>query len=531
MPLALDLLIRGADVHPGDGPPQVADVGVAAGRIAAVAPDLSDATARAVVDGAGLLLCPGFIDLHAHTALHPFVDPLLAAKVGQGFTTELINPDGLAPAPVGPDQVDDRRAYLLALEGPGPERWSWSTFAEYLDALHAARPAISLVPSIGHSAVRDLVLGSAARAPDEAELARMRREVRLALEQGARTLSFGLIYLPGMYADTPELLAVAEEAARVGAPLVPHVRDEADRVLEAIGELAAVARASGAPLHLSHLKVLGHPQLVDPLLELVDATAADVDVSFDQYPYGAGSTTLAAQLPPWALEGGAARTLVRLRDPVTRATIAEDIRCGLPGWQSFLGALGADAIVVAHAAGGRGADGGKSIAQIADERATDVPNAIVDLLVDSELDAIMIPHYADDACVEAIFAHPRMLVGSDGIFGPQPHPRLYGTAARTLGDLALERGVVSVDEAVARLTARAADRLRLTDRGRIRPGLRADLVLLDPARFRDRATYADPRRHPDGVELVLVAGEAVWRDGGPTGARPGGVVREPLPGA
>jgi N-acyl-D-amino-acid deacylase len=334
-----------------------------------------------------------------------------------------------------------------------------------------------------------------------------------------------------MYAETPELLALAHEAARVGAPLVPHVRDEADNVLEAVGEFADVARQSGAPLHLSHLKVLGHPHLVDPLLALLDETGHDVELSFDQYPYGAGSTTLSAQLPPWALEGGAERTMIRLRDPITRATITQDIGRGLPGWQSFLGSLGAEAIVVAQAAGARGSDGGKSIAEIAHERRTDVPNAIVDLLVDCELDATMIPHYADEASVEAIFAHPRMLVGSDGIFGPHPHPRLYGTTARSLGDLALGRGIVPVEEVVARLTARAADRLGLSDRGRIRPGLRADLVLLEPDRFRDRATYARPCEHPDGVALVLVAGEAVWRDGKPTGARPGGVVRAPLPGA
>jgi N-acyl-D-amino-acid deacylase len=528
--VSFDLLIKGAQVFTGDGPALQADVGVADGRISAVDPGLPTETASEVLDAAGLMLCPGFIDMHAHTALESFRDPRLEPKVAQGFTTELINPDGLAPAPVSEDRWNARRDYLRPLEGPGPERWAWSSFAEYLDALTDTRPATTLVPSIGHNAVRDLVMGGANRRPDREELRRMREEVCLGLEAGARTFSFGLIYMPGAFSETEELVELAKEAAPFGAPLVPHVRNEADGVLEAVGEMVEVARRSGAPLHLSHLKVVGNADLVEPLLALLERARADIDITFDQYPYGAGSTVLSALLPQWAQEGGPSDTLLRLADPDQREAMRRDVEEGLPGWENVYKACGAEGIVIAHAANQRAQDVGKTLAEIGEERGCDPFVATMDLLRETTLDVTMIDHYATEEAVQTIFRHPLQLVGSDGIFGDRPHPRLYGTAARALGRYALKERLIPIEEAVARLTARAADRIGLSDRGRIREGLRADLVLLDPARFIDTATYDDPKRTPEGISRVFVAGRTVWADGAPTGALAGGVLREPLPG-
>ncbi len=524
----LDVLIQGATVYPGDAPAFVGDVGVRGRSVELVGARSADGTppeAADVVDGRGLMLCPGFIDLHTHSALVSFDDPLLTPKLAQGFTTEVINPDGLAPAPVAPERRRERQTYLRPLEGPGPATWTWSTFEEYLDALDATRPAVSLVPSIGHGAVRDLILGGGRVAPDRGELRAMRAEVRRGLEAGARTLSYGLVYLPGAYAATDELLALAEEAAAFGAPLVPHVRNEGAGLLEAMEEMIEVARASGAPLHVSHLKSLADERLVGPLLELLERAAAAHDVTFDQYPYGAGSTLLASLLPGWAQEDGASGTLRRVRDRDARRRIAEDIADGLPGWENILGTLGPERIELASAAPPNDALAGRSLAAVAEERSCDPVAAALDLLSECALDVAMVLHYASDAAVREIARHRLQLVGSDGIFGPHPHPRVYGTAPRFLGRFVLREGLVPVEEAVARLTARAADRLGLADRGRLARGLRADLVLLDPARYVDTATYADPCRSPEGVVGVWVAGERVWRDGAPTGARPGGVVR------
>ena len=526
--MSFDLLIRGAWVFPGDGPGQRADVGVVGDSIAAVEPSLPADGAAEVVEASGLMLCPGFIDMHAHTALEPFRDPRLEPKVAQGFTTEVINPDGLAPAPVAEGAREERRAYLRPLEGPGPHRWAWSTFSEYLDALEEARPATTLVPSIGHNAVRDLVMGGADRRADREELEAMREEVRLGLEAGARTLSFGLIYIPGAFSETEELVELAREAAPFGAPLVPHVRTEADGVLGAVGEMVEVARSSGAPLHLSHLKVIGNAGLVEPLLELVEGASAEVDVTFDQYPYGAGSTALSSLLPPWAQAGGPSECIGRLGDLAQREAMASDVRNGLPGWDDAYEACGPERISISQAPPEQAWTIGKSLAEIAEERGCDPFAAVLDLLLESKLDVAMINHYADEESVRTVFRHPLHLVGSDGIFGERPHPRLYGTAARALGRYAIKEKLIPTGEAVARLTSRAADRLGLADRGRIREGLRADLVLLDPERFIDTATYEEPRQVPTGVERVMVAGRTVWAGITHTGELPGGVVREPL---
>ncbi len=524
----LDLLITGATVYPGDRTPFVGDVGVNGAAIDLVTPCHKDGArpaARDVVDGDGLLLCPGFIDMHTHSALISFSDPLLTPKLAQGFTTEVINPDGLAPAPVGRDRWRERRAYLRPLEGAGPETWPWGTMVEYLDALDETRPALSLVPSIGHGAVRDLVLGNGRVAPSAAQLETMRRETRLGIEAGCRMLSFGLVYLPGAYADTEELVAVSEVAAERGIPLVPHVRNEGNALLEAIGEMIGVARRTGAPLHLSHLKSLADEALVEPLLELLDASAAEIDLTFDQYPYGAGSTLLASILPGWAQEGGAEGTLRALASRTERRRIVHDIAHGLPGWENILGTLGPASIEIANAGPPNEGVLGRTLVEIGSERGCDPVDAALDLIEESRLDVTMVLHYASDDAVRRIARHPLMLVGSDGVFGARPHPRLYATAPRFLGRFAIRDGLIPVEEAVARLTARAADRLALSDRGRLEPGKRADLVLLDPRRYVDTATYAEPSRSPEGTVGVWVNGTLTWRDGSPTGARPGGVVR------
>ena len=535
--MSVDLLIRGATVHPGDGSASVADVSVAGGRIVAVERlvsnqhEVAPPPAREVVDGTGLLLCPGFVDLHAHSALAPFADPLQVPKLAQGFTTEVICPDGLAPAPVTAARRGDRRDYLRALEGAGPEVWGWETVTEYLDALDATRPATSLVPSVAHGAIRDVVVGAADIAPSAAQLREMRAHVRDGIGAGGRMLSFGLVYLPGAHAGTDELVALAEEAAAGGIPIVPHVRNEGHGLLDAIREMLDVARRSGAALHVSHLKALADERSIPPLLELLDEASAELDVTFDQYPYGAGSTLLASILPRWAQEGGAEATLERLGRRPERERIAADVAAGRPGWENLLGTLGPEQITIASAAAPCEGAVGRTLADLGRERGparSDASRmaleAALDLLCESRLDVTMVLHYAGEDAVRAIASHRLQLVGSDGIFGARPHPRLWGTAARFLGRYALRDGLLPVDEAVARLTSRAADRLGLADRGRIAPGLRADLVLLDPDRFVDTATYDDPCRAPDGVVGVWVAGERAWRDGAPTGARPGGVV-------
>lgn len=519
-----DLIFRGVEVDDGTQAARIADVAVTDGVISAVAPSLSVDQCRQEVVGTGLLLCPGFIDMHAHSALRPFEDPLLLPKVAQGFTTELISPDGLGPAPVRRETAHERRQYLQALEGAGPASWDWEGLGEFLDALGLQAPTTNIVTCVPHSAVRDVVMGGQNRRPDGRELAAMRRAVQEGFEAGARALSFGLIYAPGLYADTDELIALAEVAAEYGAALVPHVRNESSGVLDSIGEFIRVAEITGAPLHVSHLKLVGAPHLLEDLVGLmVDATAR-IDVTFDHYPYGAGSTLLTALLPPWAAEGGPSTLLRRLNDSAQRMQMLRDISSGLPGWENLYRACGPGGITVTDAAAPRQAAVGRTVEDIALDEGVDPAVAVLDLLRDTELAAGMIDHYASEATVRSLFSVPEGLVGSDGIFSSHPHPRLYGTAARVLGRYVKE-GVVSRQEAISRLTWRAADRLGLGDRGRIREGQRADLVLLDPTEFIDTATYDEPHQTPPGVRQVMVGGQTVLLDGLHTGVRPGVVTR------
>jgi N-acyl-D-amino-acid deacylase len=251
---------------------------------------------------------------------------------------------------------------------------------------------------------------------------------------------------------------------------------------------------------------------------------ADVDLTFDQYPYGAGTSMLAQILPPWAQDGGPAAILGRLGAAAERRAIAHDVARGLPGWENLYGNLGPDSFVIARAGPPREGDTGKTLARLGDERGTDPLGAALELLLDTRLDVTTIEHYAEEETVREIFQHPLALVGSDAIFSTRPHPRLHGTAARVLGRYALREGLIPVQDAVARLTSRPAGRLGLRDRGAIREGLRADLVLVDPGRFVDTATYDDPIRYPEGVVRVVVGGRTVWDQRGPTGETPGGVV-------
>ena len=488
------------------------DVAVVGGRIAAVG-ELGAVEAAEVVEGAGAWLCPGFIDLHAHSALAAWDDPLLTPKLLQGFTTEVICPDGLAPAPVAPDRRDARRAYLRALEGEGPAEWTWTTFAEYLDALDATRPALSLVPSIGHGSARDFVLGDGDVQPSAEQLRAMRREIRLGLEAGARMLSFGLVYIPGAYARTDELAAVAEEAAAFGAPLVPHVRNEGAGVLEAVGELIDVARRAGAPLHLSHLKSMA------PRSGRAAARAdrrGERRPRRDLRPVPVRRRRDPAREPAAGLGAGGRRRgdpracrRPRQRGRGSRATSPRACpagrTCSAPSARS-----GSRSAAAAHRARRAAAPRSTRSATCSSSRSSRCRWCSTT---------------RTEEAVRQIARHRLQLVGSDGIFGDHPHPRLYGTAPRFLGRFAIREGLLPAEEAVARLTARAADRLGLTDRGRIEPGKRADLVLLDPERYVDTATYEDPKRQPRRRARRVGRRRAVVRDGQPTGARPGGVVR------
>lgn len=523
-------LLRGALVLDGTGRPgRTGDVLLAEGRIQRVGGRI-DAPGARVVDADGLAVAPGFVDMHAHSDLAVLTDPVHSAKVSQGVTTEVVGQDGLSYAPATPAAIEVLREQLAGWNGvPSGLALGWETVGDYLAAVDAARPAANVAALVPQGTVRLDVVGAADRPAADAEIAAMRALVDRGMRDGAFGMSSGLTYVPGMFAGTDELVALCEVVARHGGVYVPHQRSYGTGALEAYAEMIEVARRSGVALHLAHATMnFGvNRGRAGELVALLDAAlASGVDLTFDTYPYLPGSTTLAALLPSWAAAGGPRATLDRLRDPASRARIAYELDVvgtdgchGVPVEWETIEISG----VRDPALSGRV---GHTVAALAAETGRPASTVALELLVADRLGTGILQHVGDEANVRTMMAHPRHTGGSDGILvGDKPHPRAWGTFPRYLGHYVREEGVLRLEDAIVHLSARPAALLGLTDRGRIAPGMVADLVLFDPATVADRATFAEPRQQAAGIPWVFVAGEAVIADGRRAEARPGRALR------
>jgi dihydroorotase/N-acyl-D-amino-acid deacylase len=501
-----DLLVRNARVVDGTGAPwQRSDVAVRGDTIAAVSRSLK-APARLVVDAAGRVLAPGFIDLHSHAWPAILRRPLAENYARQGVTTLVGGPDGSSPLPLGPS----------------------------LDNVAALPPALNFASLVGHGSLRSAVLGGANRPPEASELARMQELAREAMRQGAFGLSTGLFYVPGSFSRTDEVIAVARAVGELGGIHVSHMRDEAAGVVDSVRETIAIGEEGGLPTQVTHHKMIGRVawgRSADTLRLMQEARARGVDVTADQYPYTASSTSIAAALlPPWALEGGDAAVKRRLATPAERARVREAVVGRI---QNERGGGDPGRIAIAACGFDRSLEG-KTLAEIL--RSRGVP-ATVESAADLALEIVErggasgIFHAISEQDVERIMAWPFTMVASDGevpAFGQgAPHPRSYGTFVRVLGVYVREKKILSLEEAVRRMTSLPAARLGLADRGLVRPGQKADLVLFDPATVVDRATFEKPHQYADGVSLVVVNGQIVFDGEKMTGARPGRVLRGP----
>ncbi|MEZ0115230.1 N-acyl-D-amino-acid deacylase [Catenulispora sp. EB89] len=530
-----DLVFRGATIIDGTGADRFrADVTVTDGVIAAVdsepgRPPAARTTAARTIDADGLVLAPGFIDMHAHSDLRTLVERDHPSRVTQGVTCEVLGQDGLSYAPVDDTTLPALRRQIAGWNGdPDGFDWSWRTVGEYLDRLDQgiAVNACYLVP---HGSVRMLAMGWDNREPDRAELNRMRELVAQGMREGAVGMSSGLSYTPGMYAGTDELIELCEVVAAFGGYHSPHQRSYGAGALGGYAEMIEISRRSGCPLHLAHATMnFGvNAGRAAELLELVDAGLAEgCDISLDTYPYLPGSTTLAALLPSWSAEGGPDATLARLADPASRERIRRDVEDrGSDGnhgmvvdWQTIQ-ISGVQDPSLADAVG-------RTVAEIAAARAVTGTEAFVDLLRTDRLGTTILHHVGNEENVRAIMRHRAHTVGSDGLLvGARPHPRAWGTFPRYLGHYSRDLKVLTLEETVARMTGRPARRLRLDRRGLVRVGHHADLVLFDPRTVTDTATFEQPRQAADGIVEVLVNGVSVLTDGTPTGALPGRALR------
>ncbi len=507
-----NLLIRDAVVLDGRGsPPRRASVSVEGERIAAVT-DGGVPGADVVVEATGLVLAPGFIDTHSHADLSPFVEPWMDSAIRQGITSVVVGNCGTSPWPGAGLEEAAQLVGVSASDIPA----TWTSFAGYLDAIDEARPACNVAALVGHGAVRGEAIGAERRPPLPDELERMRRSVADALDQGAVGMSTGLIYPPGMHAATEELVELARVAGERGGIYASHIRDEGRRVGDAVAEAIRIGRDGGLPAHISHLKVESSyvwGRAGELLSQLDGAGAEGADVSADQYPYTAWETSLATVLPPWAPVADLRKLAA---DPATRTRLEFSIEHGEPGWAGNVDGIGWERIVVgSHEP--NASISGRSIADLAEARDTPPTDIAIELLLADPFTG-MIGHGMLEDDVRLIAARPDVMVGTDGVAiapdGPLGrffvHPRYYGTFPRILARYVREAGLLDLATAVRKMTSVPAERFGLNDRGRIQEGGFADLVLFDPTRVADEATFERPHAFATGIELVVVNGRVAW---------------------
>jgi N-acyl-D-amino-acid deacylase len=543
-----DLLLRNGRVVDGSGAPAyAADVGVRDGKLLEIG-RLDGAQADREIDVAGRVVAPGFIDIHSHCDfILPLPDQgdLLEPFVRQGITTLVVGNCGYAPAPINPATAPLMQAYTAFIK-PRDLDWRWRTFGEYLDTLERDGVFMNTVPLAAHGALRIAVMGFDARAPNDGELAHMKRQLEECMDSGAHGVSCGLIYAPGMFASTDELAALAGVLPPYDGIFTFHVRGSSETLIPAAQEVLDVARHAGVRVQHSHLEAFGRPHWgkVEQTLSLHErARDEGVDHGFDVIPYTAANTTFLAVLPPWSLDGGVERLLERLQDPDTRARIKRDVEHLIPEWPTWrpggwphnlVEATGWDNVWIMWVEGDRNKHmEGKSVARLADESAKDPFDVAADLILDEQghVTALYLGVSGDveeEWALRQIVQHPNASIETDAfaLGRGKPHPALHGAFPRVLGEYVRDERLITLEDAVRRMTSLSAERFRLRGRGLVRQGYWADLTIFDPEAIADRATYLEPEASPAGIELVLVNGEAVLEDGRvATETRAGQVIR------
>ena len=515
-----DLLIDRGRIVDGTGQTWFrGSVGVTGDTLTVLRGDTSSVAADRVIPAEDKIICPGFIDMHSHSDLALLTNPANEAKLRQGVTTDALGMDGLSYAPTSPPRLEELLTYLAALNGHPPEGVRWSRVSEFLDLLHG-KIACNVVYFVPHAAIRVEAMGWAERLPTETELTRMQELVRQGMRDGAFGFSTGLTYPPGAYSDTAELVSICNAMKEYGGFYMTHARYSlGDRLLDPFREAINIGQQSGVPVHISHyhspVEGLGRR-----MVSLVDeGRNAGIDVTFDQYPYPAASTLLHSLLPYWVHAGGPGLLFRRIHEQSIRDDIGDTVE---PQW-----GLSLDHYIFSHIGSEKNREWeGKSLVDLAEHRGKRMVDAICDLLIEENLEVAFVARTGNPENIRHIACHPAQMVGSDGLLtGEYPNPRSYGTFPYVLGQFAREEGLFPMEEGIRKMTSYPAQRLGLKDRGIIRDGMKADLVVFDPETVEAKATFEDPKQFPEGIEHVVVNGRVVISNGVHTGALPGRALR------
>jgi N-acyl-D-amino-acid deacylase len=529
-----DVVIRGGTVYDGTGDPgRRVDVGIRGDRIEAVG-DLSKASARTVVDASGLAVAPGFVNMLSWSVDTLIADGRSQSEIRQGVTTEIFG-EGWSMGPWNEDQKKRAKEQQSDIKYD----IEWTTLAEYLKYLEKRGVSPNFASYVGAATVRENVLGLENRAPTPAELEKMQALVRQEMEAGALGVGTALIYPPGTFATTEELIALCKVAAQYKGKYISHMRSEGDRLLEAIDEVIRISREAGVPAEIYHFKAAGRDNWgkVDAAIaKIEEARRQGLKVTADMYTYTAGGTSLAFCIPPWAHEGGTPELMKRLRDPETRARIAREMREPGKGWENLYRAAGPDGILlVEFAEESQKPLTGKRLGEVARDRKQDPVETTLDLVLEGKGQVGALFFLMSEENVAKQLKLPWVAFGSDaGSMAPEgvflkssAHPRTYGNFARFLGKYVRQEKVATLPDAIRRLSGLPASNLGLDHRGLLQPGMYADVVVFDPATIADKATYEKPHQYAVGVRHVLVNGVPVLRDGEHTGAKPGRALKGP----
>ncbi|MHA2071970.1 MAG: N-acyl-D-amino-acid deacylase family protein [Candidatus Thorarchaeota archaeon] len=536
----LDILIKGATIVEGTGSPGFkGDIGIRDGIIADVGEVRTDS--KLTVEAKGLTCTPGFIDMHSHNDMALPFDNRLSSMICQGVTTSVIGNCGISLAPVNEDRIDLMKKEMDLFSPPGQNvEITWRTFKDYLETLENNKSAMNIVPLVGFGAVR-VAAGPAYenREPTSNEMEEMKKLVQEAMKAGAFGLSTGLIYAPQVYAETPEVLELAKIVAQFGGLYFSHIRGEGETLIRAVKELIDIVEESGCRGgQIAHHKVAGRPfwgASKTTLKMIAEANERGLMIACDQYPYNRGATSLITVLPPWVHEGGIDAILENLKDSSTRDRIRDDIESGIEGWENMIKEAGWDGIDISSTKTEKWADvQGLSLASITESRDyPDPSDMLFELLLDEKGEVGMTMESMGDDDIHRIMKSPHTIVGTDGegvaptgVLGyGKPHPRFYGTYPRILGRYVREKGLLSVEEAIWKMTGFPAQQLGLDDRGRIQEGLIADIVVFHAEIVIDKATFMDPHQFPEGIEEVIVNGKRVVANGKQSDELPGVILR------
>jgi N-acyl-D-amino-acid deacylase len=530
--LVHDLVLRNGAIYDGSGlKPYIGDVAIDGDRIRYVGAHRNLA-GRTVIDVKGQAIAPGFINMLAHPEDSLLADGRALSDLKQGVTLEVMGEFSMGPL--------NRKMQDLMVEREDDIKYpvTWTTLGEYLETLEHRGISPNVASFVGASTVRTYVLGEDDVQPTSPQLEQMRTLVHQAMEDGALGLTTMLIYAPATYAKTPELIALARESAQCGGIYTVHMRSEGDRIETAVQETIDIAKASGAPAEIYHLKVAGRDnwgKLNGVIAAIEKARASGIRISADMYTYTAGATGLDAAMPPWVQDGGLEAWIARLKDPAVRARVASEMRNPHPAdWENLYGAAGADGTLLLSFKNPKLKPlTGKSLAEVATMRGVSPEDAAIDLVIEDGSRVGLAYFLMNEDNIRRQVALPWVSFGSDeagdapeGVFLlSAAHPRAYGNFARVFADYVRKDHALSVQEAVRKLSSLPADNLSLTDRGRLRPGAFADIVVFDPKTIQDHATYKEPHQLATGVSFVIVNGMLAIKDGEPTGVASGRVVR------